>query len=120
VANDLVKLDILLNGQVVEALSRIVHRSKAETRGRAILKRLRKEIARHQFEIALQAAIGSRIIARETIKAFRKDVIARLSGGDVTRKQKLLKKQKAGKKRMKMIGTVAVPQKAFMAVLEAE
>jgi GTP-binding protein LepA len=120
VANDLVKLDILLNGQAVEALSRIVHRSKAETRGRAILKRLRKEIARHQFEIALQAAIGSRIIARETIKAFRKDVIARLSGGDVTRKQKLLKKQKAGKKRMKMIGTVAVPQKAFMAVLEAE
>ena len=120
VANDLVKLDILLNGQVVEALSRIVHRSKAEARGRAILKRLRKEIARHQFEIALQAAIGSRIIARETIKAFRKDVIARLSGGDVTRKQKLLKKQKAGKKRMKMIGTVAVPQKAFMAVLEAE
>ncbi|MCX5648935.1 MAG: elongation factor 4, partial [Planctomycetota bacterium] len=86
----------------------------------AILKRLRKEISRHQFEIALQAAIGSRIIARETIKAFRKDVIARLSGGDVTRKQKLLKKQKAGKKRMKMIGTVAVPQKAFMAVLEAE
>ena len=120
VANDLVKLDILLNGQVVEALSRIVHRSKAETRGRAILKRLRKEIARHQFEIALQAAIGSRIIARETIKAFRKDVTAKLYGGDVTRKQKLLKKQKAGKKRMKMIGTVAVSQQAFMAVLEAE
>ena len=120
VANDLVKLDILLNGQVVEALSRIVHRSKAETRGRVILKRLRKEIARHQFEIALQAAIGSRIIARETIKAFRKDVTAKLYGGDVTRKQKLLKKQKAGKKRMKMIGTVAVSQQAFMAVLEAE
>ena len=120
VANDLVKLDILLNGQVVEALSRIVHRSKAEARGRAILQRLRKEIARHQFEIALQAAIGSRIIARETIKAFRKDVTAKLYGGDVTRKQKLLKKQKAGKKRMKMIGTVAVSQKAFMAVLEAE
>jgi len=119
-ANDLVKLDILLNGQVVEALSRIVHRSKSEARGRAILQRLRKEIARHQFEIALQAAIGSRIIARETIKAYRKDVTAKLYGGDVTRKQKLLKKQKAGKKRMKMIGTVEVPQRAFMAVLEAE
>ncbi|MBE3068758.1 MAG: elongation factor 4 [Planctomycetes bacterium] len=119
-ADDLAKLDILINGQVVEALSFIVHRVKAEARGRAVLHRLRKEIPRHQFEIALQAAIGGRIIARETIKAFRKDVTAKLYGGDVTRKQKLLKKQKKGKKRMKMIGTVEVPQKAFMAVLETE
>jgi GTP-binding protein LepA len=118
VPDDLVKLSILINGQEVQALSLIVHRSKAEARGRAVLARLRKEISRHQFEIALQAAVGSRIIARETIKAFRKDVTAKLYGGDVTRKQKLLKKQKAGKKRMKMIGTVEVPQRAFMAVLE--
>ncbi len=118
VANDLVKLDILVNGQPVEALSFIVHREKAETRGRAVLHRLRKEIARHQFEVALQAAIGSRVIARETIKAYRKDIIEGMSGGDVTRKQKLLKKQKKGKKRMKMVGNVEIPQKAFMAVLE--
>jgi len=118
VADDLVKLDILVNGQQVEALSFIVHRVKAEARGRAVLHRLRKEIARHQFEVALQAAIGSRIIARETIKAYRKDIIEGMSGGDVTRKQKLLKKQKKGKKRMKMVGNVEIPQKAFMAVLE--
>jgi GTP-binding protein LepA len=118
VADDLVKLDILVNGQKVDALSFIVHRVKAEARGRAVLHRLRKEIARHQFEVALQAAIGSRIIARETIKAYRKDIIEGMSGGDVTRKQKLLKKQKKGKKRMKMVGNVEIPQKAFMAVLE--
>jgi GTP-binding protein LepA len=117
-ADDLVKLDILVHGQQVAALSFIVHRTKAETRGRAVLHRLRKEIPRHQFEVPLQAAIGSRIIARETIKAYRKDIIEGMSGGDVTRKQKLLKKQKKGKKRMKMVGNVEIPQKAFMAVLE--
>ena len=117
-ADDLVKLDILVHGNAVEALSFIVHRSKAETRGRAVLHRLRKEIPRHQFEVPLQAAIGSRVIARETIKAYRKDVIRACRGGDVTRKQKLLKKQKKGKKRMKMVGNVEIPQKAFMAVLE--
>jgi len=120
VADDLVKLDILVNGQPVDALSFIVHRVKAEARGRAVLHRLRKEIARHQFEIALQAAVGSRVIARETIKAYRKDIIEGMSGGDITRKQKLLKKQKRGKKRMKMVGNVEIPQKAFMAVLEGE
>jgi GTP-binding protein LepA len=117
-ADDLVKLDILVHGQQVEALSFICHRVKAEMRGRAVLVRLRKEIPRHQFEVPLQAAIGSRVIARETIKAYRKDIIEGMSGGDVTRKQKLLNKQKKGKKRMKMIGNVEIPQKAFMAVLE--
>jgi GTP-binding protein LepA len=117
-ADDLVKLDILVHGQKVEALSFIVHRTKAEVRGRAVLKRLRKEIPRHQFEVPLQAAVGSRVIARETIKAYRKDIIEGMSGGDVTRKQKLLNKQKKGKKRMKMVGNVEIPQKAFMAVLE--
>jgi GTP-binding protein LepA len=119
-ADDLVKVDILVHGQKVEALSFIAHRSKAEHRGRAVLQRLRKEIRRHQFEVPLQAAIGSRIVARETIKAYRKDIIQGMSGGDVTRKQKLLKKQKKGKKRMKMVGNVEIPQKAFMAVLEGE
>ena len=117
-ADDLVKLDIMVHGLQVAALSFIVHRTKAETRGRAVLHRLRKEIPRHQFEVPLQAAIGSRVIARETIKAYRKDIIEGMSGGDVTRKQKLLKKQKKGKKRMKMVGNVEIPQKAFMAVLE--
>jgi len=119
-ADDLVKIDILVNLQKVEALSFIAHHTKAEQRGRAVIQRLRKEIRRHQFEVPLQAAIGSRVIARETIKALRKDVIAGMSGGDVTRKQKLLKKQKKGKKRMKMVGNVEIPQKAFMAVLEGE
>jgi len=117
-ADDLVKVDILVHGEKVEALSFIAHRAKAERRGRAVIQRLRKEIKRHQFDVPLQAAIGSRIIARETIKAYRKDIIEGMSGGDVTRKQKLLKKQKKGKKRMKMVGNVEIPQKAFMAVLE--
>ena len=117
-ADDLVKVDIMVHGQQVAALSFIAHRTKAEARGRAVLVRLRKEIPRHQFEVPLQAAIGSRVVARETIKAYRKDIIEGMSGGDVTRKQKLLKKQKRGKKRMKMVGNVEIPQKAFMAVLE--
>jgi len=115
---DLVKIDILVNKIPVEALSLIVHRSNAEQRGRKMILRLRKAIPKHQFEIPLQVAIGGKIIARETIKSYRKDVLAKLYGGDVTRKMKLLKKQKAGKKRMKSIGQVNIPQEAFMSILD--
>ena len=119
-AGDLVKIDILVNKAVVDALSLIVHRSNAEARGRKILVRLRKAIPRHQFEIPLQAAIGGKVIARESIKAFRKDVTAKLYGGDVTRKMKVLKRQKEGKKRMKSIGSVQIPQQAFMSILDTK
>jgi len=116
---DLVKLDILIHGQPVDALSIICLREKGDIRGRKILARLRKEIPKHMFQVALQAAIGARIVARENITPFRKNVLAKCYGGDITRKRKLLEKQKEGKKRMRAIGNVTVPQKAFLAVLEA-